>query len=249
MTSDVLKRVDHGGGVAGIVLQRAPVNALTAQMLSDLSDLIAELEADPTVSAIVISSDFNVLSAGLDLREAQAFDVAQQNEIVEALNRDFRNLFACSKPVVTAINGAAIAGGLFFVLAADLRVAGPRAVIGLAEIRVGVSLPVGPMEIARATLDANTARRLLLTGQPMDAKDGLAQGVFDVLVEEEDVLPRAIEEARKLGALPPLAYAAIKQDLRGPVIEKIDREMAAMTPSQDGWFTGESRAAMQKMIG
>lgn len=251
MSKDNLIRRDHGEGVAGVGLNRAPVNALSPEFLGAFGDLIDELAADDTVSSIVISSEFKVFSAGLDLKEAQGFDLAAQHAIVEALNRDFLRLFACPKPVVAAVGGAAIAGGLFFVLGADLRVAGPRAAFGLAEVRVGVDLPVGPMEVAMATLDPNTARQLLLTGQPISAEQAHMRGVVDVLLPEgEDVLDRAIGEARRLGALPLSAFASIKRTLRRQAIERIEAGMAAgANQPEGGWFTPETKAAMQRMIG
>ncbi|WP_146345594.1 enoyl-CoA hydratase/isomerase family protein [Phaeobacter marinintestinus] len=251
MGEEFLIRKDHGDGVAGIVLNRAPVNALSPGFLAEFGTMIDELTADDSVGSILISSDFKVLSAGLDLKEAQGFDLAAQKAIVEALNRDFLKLFACPKPVVTAVAGAAIAGGLFFVLGADLRVAGPRAAFGLAEVRVGADLPVGPMEIAMATLDQNTARQLLLTGQPINAEQAHARGIVDVLVPKgEDVLTRAVAEARILGQLPSLAYASIKHNLRGPTIARIEAAMKqGAIGSESGWFNAQTKAAMQRMLG
>jgi enoyl-CoA hydratase/carnithine racemase len=212
---------------------------------------VEDLVSDDTVKAIVLSSDFKVFSAGLNLKEAMEFDLDQQFAIVEALNRDFLRLFPCTKPVVAAVNGAAIAGGLFFVLAADFCVAGPKAQFGLAEVRVGANLPVGPMEIARATIDTNTLRQLLLTGLPLRADRAHQVGMVDVLVEDPDeVLAQAVKQAQMLADLPPLAYANIKRDLRAPAVALIEEGIAnGGNRPEGGWFTAETKGAMQKMIG
>lgn len=252
MTStDHLIRIDHGDGIAGIGLNRGPVNALSPEFLMGFAAMLDQMEADPSVRAVVLSSPFKVFSAGLDLKEAQGFDLAAQHAIVEALNVGFLRLFAFSKPTVAAVSGAAIAGGLFYVLASDLRVAGPRAAFGLAEVRVGADFPVGPLEIARATLDPNTLRRLMLTGQPMRAGQAHAAGIVDVLVDDtQEVQERAIAEARTLADLPSIAFASVKRQIRGPAIAIIEAAIATgANAPEGGWFNDQTRAAMQRMIG
>lgn len=247
--SDWLTRADHAGGVVEIGLNRPPVNALSAGLLMDFAARVEDLAGDDAVRAIVLTSPFKVLSAGLDLKEAQEFDLEQQIAIVEGLNVAFLRLFACPKPSVVAVAGAAIAGGLFFVLASDFRVAGPLARFGLAEVRVGADFPVAPMEIARATLDPNMLRRLMLTGQPVDADSARAAGMVDV-IEEGDVRARALGEATRLSALPPRTFASIKRQIRGATIGRIEQAMRVDGNSQEaGWFSAETRAAMRAMIG
>lgn len=249
--SEHLLRKDHGEGIVGIELNRGPVNALSPAFLMDLADMLAGMEADDSVRAVVLSSPFKVFSAGLDLKEAQDFDLAQQHAIVEALNVGFLALFAFPKPVVAAVGGAAIAGGLFYVLGSDIRVAGPRARFGLAEVRVGADFPVGPMEIARATLDPNTLRRLMLTGQPITAQEARAAGIVDLLEEDAGILlDRALAEARALADLPSIAYASVKRQIRQPAITAIEAAMAqGANAPQGGWFNAQTRDAMRRMIG
>ncbi|MGE4325901.1 MAG: enoyl-CoA hydratase/isomerase family protein [Pseudodonghicola sp.] len=250
-TNPDLILTDHGEGINEIGLNRGPVNALSPEFLMGFAALLDRLEADETVRAVVISSPLKVFSAGLDLKEAQTFDLAQEQAIVAALNLGFLRLFTFAKPVVVAVNGAALAGGLFFVLAADLRVAGPRASFGLAEIRVGVDFPVGPMEIVRATLDPNALRRLMLTGQPIAVDHARDIGLVDMLVDGGDtVVERAVEEARKLAQLPSIAYAAVKRQIREPAVSAIETAISqgANAPAE-GWFNSQTRDAMRRMIG
>ena len=235
-----------GEGVVRLVLNRAPVNALSAEFLDLFAVRLGELAGDPDVRAVVLSSPFKVFSAGLDLKEAQRFDLADERAIVRALNEDFLALYGFPKPVVAAVNGAAIAGGLFFVLGADWRVAAPRAQFGLAEVRVGADFPVGPLEIARDALDPNCLRRLMLTGQPVRADAALAQGFIDEV--SEDVDAGAVAKARELALIPPGTYASVKRQVRGGAIARIRAAMADADPAA-GWFTAETRPAMARMIG
>lgn len=245
-----LIRTDHDHGVVELQLARGPVNALCPEFLMDFAAEMEDLSADDAVRAIVITSAFKVFSAGLDLKEAQEFDLAQQNAIVEGLNVGFLAQFRCPKPVVAAIGGAAIAGGLFFVLASDFRVAGPRSAFGLAEVRVGADFPVGPLEIAQATLTADMQRRLMLTGQPIDVTTAHAAGIVDVVVADAAQLTaRAVDEAGKLAQLPAKTFASIKQQLRQETIDRIEAAIqAGGNAPEGGWFNDETRSAMRRMI-
>ncbi|QBF31915.1 enoyl-CoA hydratase/isomerase family protein [Thalassococcus sp. S3] len=243
-----LARIAHEGGVAEVSLSRAPVNALTPDFLNDFKSLMQELEADTAVRAILLTSPFKVFSAGLDLKEAQGLDQAGQAAIAAGLNHGFLSLFACAKPTVAAVNGAAIAGGLFFVLASDVRIATAKARFGLAEVRVGVDFPIGPMEIARATLSTNDLRRLMLTGQPIGADTAERAGIVDAVVTEDELRTRALDEAHALARIPPKAYAAVKGQIRGETIAAIKTQMDKADP-QAGWFTEETAPAMRRMIG
>lgn len=251
MDTNWLIPTDHGDGIIELGLNRAPVNALSAPCLMGFADVLADMAGDNAVRAIVLSSRFKVFSAGLDLKEALEFSREDENAIVQGLNVGFTALFAFPKPVVVAIKGAAIAGGLFYVLASDFRVAGPRAKFGLAEVRVGADFPIGPLEIARATLDPNSLRRLMLTGQPMTAPEAQHAGIIDVIEPDEAVvLDRALRAARELASSPATTYASVKRQIRQGALDRIKAGInaGANTPA-GGWFSAETKAAMQRMLG
>ena len=107
---------DLGGGITRLMLRRAPVNALTPGFLDALSDFYDSVAIDDSIRAIIIASGQKILSGGLDLKAAQKFDKVDELEIVRGLNQSFTKLYALPKPTICAVNGAAIAGGFFFVL-------------------------------------------------------------------------------------------------------------------------------------
>lgn len=229
-----------------LVLDPSPVNGLRPDRLLGLADGIEAAEAAVHVRPIVISSALRVFSAGLDLKTARNFDASDQAAIVEGLNVGDLRLFACPKPVIVAVNGAAIAGGLFFVLGADHRLSSPRATFGLAEVRVGVDFPVGPMESARAMLAPNDLRRLTMRGQPIGAEDARDAGLIDRLVPEEDLITAAMQDAAEFGAIPAAAYSAVKRQIRGETVARIKTQMGQ--PRAD-WFMSGTREAMTAMLG
>lgn len=249
MGRDWLKCEVTDQGLALIELNRAPVNALSAEFLLDFADLLGGLAADASVRAVVLTSAFKAFSAGLDLAEAQAFDLKDEQEIVRGLNVGFLAQFAFPKPVIAAVNGPAIAGGLFFVLASDYRISTPGAQFGLAEVRVGADFPVGPLEIARQALSTADARRLMLGGLPIGSEAALQAGIVDEIVPHDDLRDRAMRKALEYAVLPPKTFASVKRQLRGATIDRIELAMenGANAPA-NGWFTEESKTAMQAML-
>ena len=236
-------------GIAVVTMHRAPVNALMPDFLAEVAAAAAACAADPAVRALVLTSGLKVLSGGFDLKAAQAFTRDKETAIVDHLNADFTSLYAFPKPLITAANGAAIAGGLFFVLSADYTVAARHAEFGLAEVRVGANFPVGPLEIARDALSPAARRRLMLGGRPVDAETARAMGIVDEIAEPDALLDRAVAVARDYAENPPLAYAAIKAQLRGPALKTIHDTIAnGSDPTRTGWFTEETKAAMAAMI-
>ncbi|RLA50179.1 MAG: enoyl-CoA hydratase/isomerase family protein [Gammaproteobacteria bacterium] len=249
-TENWLIRKGHDGGIVEIGLNNGPVNALNPAFLMDFAELIDDLGTDDAVRAIVITSPFKVFSAGLDLKEMQHFDLEQQNVLLKALTIGFLQLFACPKPTIAAVNGAVIAGGLFIALSCDFRVSSPNATVGLAEVRVGADFPLAALEIARATLDLNSLRRLMLSGQPIGAEAARAAGIIDEISADGDVVDLAMKIARQLTENPPLTYASIKRQIRGSTIALLREalETGSYAP-EGGWFNEETHAAIKRMIG
>ena len=240
----------HEDGIVVVQLDRPPANALTADFLDEIDAAFQALAGDPSARAVVLKGYEKVFSGGMDLKALPSFDAEAQRAVVDGLNRCYGTLYAFPKPLIAAATGHAIAGGLFFILAADYRIGGDgKALFGLAEVRVGVAFPVAPIEIAKAELTPAMARRLLLTGQPVTMAEALAGGIFDEVVAAERSEARAIEKAREMARSPAQAYAAIKRQLRGAVIEKIERTNAHLDdPQRAGWFTSETAAAAKRVL-
>jgi enoyl-CoA hydratase/carnithine racemase len=217
MTTGIVHIERHDGGVAELRLDRPPVNALNAAFLAEFHRAVDELAVDSGVRAVVLTGAGKTLSGGMDLKELQAFTDDDQRAMVTGLNATYAAIYGLPKPVVCAAHGAAIAGGLFFVLASDYRIAGERAQFGLAEVRVGVRFPVGPFAIARHELSADACRRFMLGGRNHDAATALALGVVDEVVPTAQVLSRALEVAAEYGAVPPRTFAETKHQLRAEV--------------------------------
>lgn len=236
-------------GVWELHLTRAPVNALTADMLGDIAACLARAEADSACRALVLSASGKVFSAGMDLRAALSFGADEEIAMSRAFTDTYTALYRFSKPMVAAVQGAAIAGGFFLAVAADLRVATASATFSIAEVQVGARLPVGALEIARAELSPACFRRMLLSGDPIDAHTALANGIVDEIVTEDDLLLTANTRAGMLVDLPPAAYAATKADLRAPALERIEAAIAAGAHAPDTrWFLPGTKEAIARRL-
>ena len=229
-------------GLALVWLQRTPVNALTPVFMAEIGDAMEHTAADSRVKAIVLSGRGRTLSAGLDLKDAAGLDADGQLAVYDGLNGCFARLYELAKPLVVAVNGAAIAGGMFFVLCADHRVVSAQALLGLSEVRVGVTFPEVPREIAVSELGPTGARRLMLTGQTISAHDALALGIADEVVDGDAVMERARERALEFAAIPPETYAAVKQQVRQDTIARY-RQALETAPKRDVWFNAETKSA------
>lgn len=205
-------RLDVSDAVAVVTLDRPEAhNALTVHMVARLAEVMGECEARPDVRAIVLTgAGDRAFCAGGDLGELIPRLTAGELEILvpDPTKRFFSDVLT---PVVAAVNGICVAGGLEMLLGTDLRVASERAVFGLPEVRLGL-IPGGgthvrlPQQVPYAF-----AMQLLLTGDHVPAQRAYEVGLVNELVPHDRVLDRALELAHGLTRNGPLAMRAAKE--------------------------------------
>jgi len=237
------------GGIIVLTLDRPPVNAFNSPFLRAIENRLTDLESDENLRALVITGAGKTLSGGMDLKELQGFSDADQNEMAEVFSRSFAKLYAFPKPVIAAVNGAAVAGGMFVALASDYRIARAGAWLGLTEVRVGVTFPVGPLQVARQELSTSAARRLMLGGRNIRAEQALEMGILDEVVAGKQVMARALEMAAEYSQVPPATYAKVKAQLRGPTAANIlEAVESGNDPTLRGWFSDETYEAARALL-
>ncbi len=235
-------------GIVQLRLARPPVNALTPPFLDGIAEVLAGLAGDTGPRAVILTGSGTALSAGMDLKQAVGFDRGQQTAMVDALNRCYAAAYEFPKPLIAAANGHAIAGGLFFVLAADYRVVSATALFGLTEVRVGIAFPVVANAIACHELGAGNARRVMLSGANVTGTEARSMGFVDEAVAAAEVGQRGLDAARRYAALPPRAYAAVKAQIRAPVVTGYRDALAEGDPARDAWFSDETRNAAETLL-
>ncbi len=145
-------KLSHSGTTAVLALASDKVNALDHEVLGEISAFVEYCEQDPGVAALVLTGEGSVFSAGLNVNEVLSNATSYTDDLLDALNDALVRVFRCPKPTVVAINGAAIAGGCILAAAFDKRLIAEEARIGVTELKVGVSFPVGGHRALEARL-------------------------------------------------------------------------------------------------
>ncbi|MDP9038269.1 MAG: enoyl-CoA hydratase-related protein, partial [Acidobacteriota bacterium] len=204
----------------------AVLNALNASMVRELDHAFAALAGLPSVRAIVLTgAGSKAFAAGADIAELAAADAAEGEQIARRAQRVFRRIETLGKPVLAAINGFALGGGLELALACTLRLAAEHARLGQPEINLGVIPGFGGTQRLPRLIGQSAALRIILTGERIAAPEALRLGLIDELVptpgaetpsadptpagpHATPLLARALQLAHTLAAMPPLAVAA-----------------------------------------
>jgi enoyl-CoA hydratase len=227
--------VETSGEIAILKIDRPPANAMSLELLDDIVGALRSVTDDPP-AALVLAGREGFFSAGVDLKAVTGYGPQEQRRAVEGINQMALSAYGLPCPVVAAITGHAIAGGLVLALCADLRVASTAGKYGLTEIKVGVPYPQAAIGVVTAELAPHAARALVLGNALVDAAECVRLGVFDESLPPEDVLPRARELAGILAAFPGATYARTKRELRGATVERL-RLAAAEDPLLADWVS------------
>jgi enoyl-CoA hydratase len=200
--------------VGHLVLDRPEkLNAITPEMTRELQRVCREIDDNRDIRVATISgAGARAFSAGSDLNTlVDIADVLAFRDRIEyaALVRDIR------KPVIAALKGWVLGGGMEIAIAADIRIAGRSAKIGGPEVTRGWLGGGGASQMLPRLVGVGQAMRLLLSGDPVDADTALRLGLVEEVVDEADVMPRTMALAEKIASFSPLATQAIKAAIRG----------------------------------
>jgi enoyl-CoA hydratase len=248
MTSGMIDVIRHGK-IALVTLRRPPANAMNIELTEEIASVFQDFGRDDEVMSVVLTGYGKSFCAGVDLKIVPAFDQGDQRRMVNALNHAFYSVYACPLPVVGAINGHAIAGGLVLALCCDWRIASKTPFLaGLTEVRVGVPYPVAAMEVARQELRPDVARRLVLFGENMSSSAAVDAGVFDEAADADALLKLALAKAEQFAALPQSAFGRTKRQLRRDAIVAIEAAIDGDEPLLDAWLSRETLAAAATVL-
>lgn len=218
---------EKAGAVATFTLNRpAARNALTPELVCRLADALRDFLADPMLRVgILTGAGDKAFCAGGDLgtmlpllsgdrAPADDWDRRVVDEPFVMAASGLRD-FPVDKPLIAALNGACLAGGMEMVLGTDIRIAADHAVFGLPEVRRGVIPFAGSMARLPRQIPHALAMELLLTGEPVTAEQAMRIGLVNHVVPAAQVLPRAHALADKIAANGPLAVQAVKRTVQG----------------------------------
>ncbi|ESY64620.1 MAG: enoyl-CoA hydratase/isomerase family protein [Mesorhizobium sp.] len=203
--------VEMSGRVAIVTFRRADqLNAMNRLMQGEITEGFEALSQDASVGAIVVTGEGRGFMAGADIKEYAAQTGPEFDLFQAAGTRMYAAIENNSKPVIAAVNGFALGGGMELVLCCDIVIANQFAKLGLPEIKLGLIPGGGGTQRSVARLGRNRANLLLMTGAIVPASEFVAAGLVNEIVDVERLLPRALELAAMIAAEPAAAIEGLK---------------------------------------
>ena len=207
---------------------RGPLNLLGRSVFNDLNDELDRLNLDRNVRAmILIGSGDQAFSAGVDLHQMKDLNPVDAESFITELHAPARKLLTMSIPAIAAIKGPCLGGALELILACDIRIATGDAIFGLPEVQVGIPSVI-EASLLPPTIGLGRARRMLLTGETVNAAEALAIGLVDRVVSADQLMDAALETANTFLGMSRDVVASQK-DIVAKWLELGEEDSAAFT--------------------
>ena len=234
-------------GVAVVRIEHGKANALDMELMGDLSAALQQLRQGGTTAAVLTGTG-NIFGAGVDLFRVLDGGDAYAREFVPELARFLGDLFQFPLPLVAAVNGHAVAGGCIVACACDYRImAEGKGTIGVPELLVGVPFPTVAIEVMRFAVPQHELQALIYTGRTCGAEEALRRGLVNEIAAPDQLLTRAREMARQLGAIPGAVFTATKRALRHDTAARV-RDDGSLAEVVRQWSSADTRAHIQQYL-
>lgn len=223
MSEVMIERPEEG--VALVRLNRPEAkNALNMAVRRALHDAFVALNEDAAVRAVILTGNKEAFAAGADLKEIS--ELGPMDVIRRATHRLSRPLAECPKPVIAAINGFALGGGLEIALMCDILVVGEGAQLGLPEIRVGVMPGAGGTQRLTKLVGKHRAMLMALTAEIVSGSQAYELGMASKVVPDDAVLDEALAIAKRIAGFPPIGAEMIKESIQAAAEQGMENTLA-----------------------
>ena len=219
MTDDIVL-TERQGRVLEITLNRPPANAINYALSRAIYRELRAFQDDPDLSvAILRGAGARIFSGGWDLKEVadEGFDAERDNDPERGFGpggfAGITEFWGLTKPVIAAVNGAAVGGGLEIVLACDVVIMAAHAFFALPEMQRGILADAGAIQRLPRRIPHNVAVEFMLTGRRMEAEEAARWGLAHQVVPDDELMPAARELAEAVSTGAPLALQALKEVL------------------------------------
>lgn len=205
-------RLEIDGPVAVVTIDNPPVNAQNQITQEELIFIMDCLSDDDAVRVVILTGAGKAFCAGVDIkaRAGKAWGPGERRENLRGARESYHSVRECTKPVIGAINGAALGAGLAIVASCDILIASEQASLGLPEVTVGL---MGGCRHAMQIFGRSRVRRMMMTGDRVDGAELYRLGVVEACVPADDLLPTARRMAERIAGFSPLATRMAKQSL------------------------------------
>lgn len=237
--------VSTEGGVSVVKLDRPEsLNALNAELVAELDRAFTEFEGDPETRVVVITGEKN-FAAGADITNMVELTPDEARDF--AFSPTFNKIAACPKPVIAAIEGFALGGGMELTLCCDLRIAAPGAKMGFPEINLGIFPGAGGTQRLPRLIGASRAKKMIYTGSPVTGEEALDYGLVDIVADDPSLA--ALELARKLAKKAPVALSLAKACINNADAIDLKSGLALETNAWASLFaTADQKEGMRAFI-
>ncbi|OGL47534.1 MAG: hypothetical protein A2149_04505 [Candidatus Schekmanbacteria bacterium RBG_16_38_11] len=224
-------KVNVDDKIAVITIDNPPVNALSKGVILNLEKSLQELNSSNEVRAIVITGAGNFFVAGADIREIDKLKSKKDaREMVSYFHRLGLWIESLPKPVIAAINGPCLGGGLELAMICHLRIASANAKIGLPEIKLGIIPGFGGTQRLPRIVGKAKALEMLLTGDPISAQEAKENGLVNLVSEPQDLLKQTKDLAARIinKSLVPISkiIKAVEEGFDKPIEDALEFETA-----------------------
>ena len=249
----LIERDEQDPAVAVLTLNRPTrYNALTVELKTALLDAVTTLASEDGVRALVITGAGKAFCVGQDLGEhaetLRADAASSFDTVTEHYNPIVLGLADLPFPVVAAINGPCVGAGLGFAMACDLRIAAAGLKFTTAFVGIGLTADSGLSASLAHAVGVSRATELLMLNETFTAEDALGWGLVRAVVPAEEVLPAALELARKLATGPTLAYAEVKRAVRNGAVSDLPAVLAEEGAAQARLATTEDHRSRRRRL-
>jgi crotonobetainyl-CoA hydratase len=221
-------RIECYGKVLTITLDRPKANAIDALTSRELGQAFAAFRDDPKLLvAIITGGGDRIFSAGWDLKAAAEQGLDEDEDYGVGGFAGITEMFDLDKPVIAAVNGVAVGGGVEIALACDLVVAVDHATFSLPETFVGVAADGGGLQRLPRKVPINVALDMLMTGRKMDMEEAKHFGLVNYVVTVDELMSRTRELAEHIAEGAPLSIRTIKEVVQGSIDMTVEEAFAA----------------------
>ncbi|MBM3307295.1 MAG: enoyl-CoA hydratase/isomerase family protein [Candidatus Eisenbacteria bacterium] len=204
-------QVERDGILAVVTVNRPDaLNALDTTTMSEINEAMKELGVDDGVAAVIVTGAGKAFVAGADIVELSKLGAMKAREASRLGQETFSRIENLPKPVVAALNGFALGGGLELAMACDIRIASTKAKLGQPEVKLGVTPGFAGTQRLPRLVGLGRALEMLLVGEPIDAETALRYGLVTKVVEPDALMAAAKELALTIASRGPAAVALIK---------------------------------------
>ena len=212
------------GHIATITIQRPPNNFFDYLLIQQIADALVELDGHSECRVVILTSEGKNFCAGANF--SQDKEMMNKTNPYSKLYTEAVRLFRTKKPVIAAVQGAAVGGGLGLALAADFRIASPESRFSANFSKLGFHQGFGSSVTLPRVVGQQNAAMMLYTAKRVKGDEALALGLVDYLVASSDILKKANEFAAEIASSAPMAVESIRSTLKGDIADQVEEIVA-----------------------